>query len=317
MVSIYPFFLLEGFGKVWKEFVKSGDFMLVSMTGFGRSKKDKGEYSVIVEVRSVNHRFFDCHLRLPIQLGRLEDKIKKQLNRHLKRGRIDCFVTVEGSVLTKKQLHIDWNLLDEYYQFITELKKRYNFTGNIELANFLGKNDLISVLEVEDGEEDLEILILEAADEAAKECLKMRREEGEKLTGALEQFLNQLEEEIERVEIYAPDVIKQYVKRLEKRMKELLDGGIDNDRILAEVAVMAERSDISEEITRLYSHISQFRASLSSDEPIGRKLDFIVQEMNREANTIGSKANNGDISRSVVQMKTIIEKIKEQVQNIE
>jgi len=291
--------------------------MLLSMTGFGRSKRMQEDYSVTVEVRSVNHRFFDCHLRLPGQLGRLEDKIKKQLQNHLKRGRIDCFVTIEGSVLSSKHLHIDWNLLDEYYQFIKEVKNRYNLSGEIELSHFLGKNDLISVLEVEEEDENLEQLILEAVEEAALECWKMRREEGEKLSVAFMEYLNQLEEEIREVEKHVPEVMKQYERRLEKRLNELANGMMEKERMMAEVAILAERSDISEEITRLYSHVSQFRTSLSNQEPIGRKLDFLVQEMNREANTLGSKAGALEMTRAAVGLKLLIEQLREQAQNIE
>lgn len=291
--------------------------MVISMTGFGRSKKESGAFSVNVEVKTVNHRFCEFNIRMPRQLLKIEDKMKKKLNQHIRRGRVEVYVTIEGESAVTRKIHVDWKLIEEYYQFINIAREKYELDGKVTLHDLLNNSELIHIEESESGNEELENLVLTATEEAVILLKQMRQAEGEELKKDLLSALTQLEKNIGELQEFAPLVLQNYQERLMKRMEELVKGQIDETRILTEVAVFADKADINEEITRLKSHIGQFIQTLNEQEPIGRKLDFLVQEMNREANTIGSKANDAGIAKKVVEIKSLLEKLKEQVQNIE
>lgn len=291
--------------------------MVVSMTGFGRSKTEADRFSVNVEVKTVNHRFCEFHIRMPRQLLKIEDKIKKKLGEQIKRGRVEVFVTLEGEGIVNRSVHIDWQAMDEYVQHIAEIKNRYGVTGEIGLQDLLHREEIILFEEKETENDLLESLVLSAAEEAADQLVKMRIQEGVALEMDVSENIQLLKTHLHSVKLCAPDVVQQYRDRLTKKMAELVAVQAGEDRILTEVAFFADKADINEEITRLESHISQFLQILSVDEPLGRKLDFLLQEMNREVNTIGSKANDSRIAREVVEMKSLLEKVKEQVQNIE
>jgi uncharacterized protein (TIGR00255 family) len=290
--------------------------MAVSMTGYGRSKKDSGQCSITVEIKTVNHRFSEFQIRMPRQLMHIEDKIKKKLNRHIKRGRIEVFITIDGDGLASRKVNVDWELLDEYYQYITAIQAKYQIQTELSIGDVI-REELIGIEEKEAGNEELSQLVLSAAEEACMQLMQMRKAEGDELEKDLRSHLSLLSNRVIKLKEYAPIVAKLYQERLHKRMKEFLDGQVDEPRILTEVAVFADKADISEELIRLQSHISQFEHTLQLTDPAGRKLDFILQEMNREANTIGSKANSADIAAEVVEIKSLLEKMKEQVQNIE
>jgi uncharacterized protein (TIGR00255 family) len=291
--------------------------MVVSMTGFGRSKAESERFSVTVEVKTVNHRFCEFHIRMPRQLLKTEEKIKKKLGEHIKRGRVEVFVTLEGEGVVSRSVHIDWQALDEFVHHISEIKNRYGITGEVELRDLLNREEIIHIEEKETGNEELERLVLAAIEEAGSQLVQMRKLEGEALEIDVSHHIGLLKENIASVKKFAPDVVEQYRGRLNKKMTEFLAGQADEDRILTEVAFFADKADISEEVTRLESHVSQFLEIMKANEPLGRKLDFLLQEMNREVNTIGSKANDSRIAKEVVEMKSLLEKIKEQVQNIE
>jgi uncharacterized protein (TIGR00255 family) len=291
--------------------------VVVSMTGFGRSKTEADRFSVNVEVKTVNHRFCEFHIRMPRQLLKIEDKIKKKLGEQIKRGRVEVFVTLEGEGIVNRSVHIDWQAMDEYVQHIAEIKNRYGVTGEIGLQDLLHREEIILFEEKETENNLLESLVLAAAEEAADQLVKMRIQEGVALEMDVSENIQLLKTHLHTVKLCAPDVVQQYRDRLTKKMAELVAVQAGEDRILTEVAFFADKADINEEITRLESHISQFLQILSVDEPLGRKLDFLLQEMNREVNTIGSKANDSRIAREVVEMKSLLEKVKEQVQNIE
>ncbi|MCM3706109.1 MULTISPECIES: YicC/YloC family endoribonuclease [Cytobacillus] len=290
--------------------------MAVSMTGYGRSKKDSGQGSITVEIKTVNHRFTEFQIRMPRQLMHIEDKIKKKLNRHIKRGRIEVFITVDGDVLASRKVNVDWELLDEYYQYITAIQAKYQIQTELSIGDVI-REELINIEEKESGNEEMTQLVLSSAEEACLQLMQMRIAEGDELESDLRSHLSLLSNSVIKLREYAPKVAQLYRERLQKRMKEFLDGQVDESRILTEVAIFADKADISEELIRLQSHISQFEHTLQLTEPAGRKLDFILQEMNREANTIGSKANSADIAAEVVEIKSLLEKMKEQVQNIE
>ncbi|WP_071459392.1 YicC/YloC family endoribonuclease [Bacillus massilinigeriensis] len=291
--------------------------MVVSMTGFGRSKAESGRYSVTVEVKTVNHRFCEFHIRMPRQLLKVEDKIKKELNRHVKRGRVEVFITLEGEGTVSRNVTVDWGLLDEYFRYIHEIKDKYRLSGEITVQDFSGREELLRFDETDEGNELLEHLVLKACSEAGESLRQMREQEGAALEKDLSSNVGMLEERVATIRELSSGVLEKYRERLGKRMSELIGGQADEARILQEVAFFADKSDISEELLRLESHATQFFKTLQLAEPIGRKLDFLVQEMNREANTIGSKANDAGIAMEVVEVKSLLEKVKEQVQNIE
>ncbi|CRK80544.1 YicC-like family protein [Neobacillus massiliamazoniensis] len=291
--------------------------MVISMTGFGRAKIESDSFTVIIEVKTVNHRFNEMNIRLPRQLIKIEDKIRKKLNQHIRRGRVEVFVSIEGESPVIRKVHVDWQLIEEYYQFIIKAQEKYHLDGTITLQDLLNRSELIHIEENEAGNEELENLVLTAVEEAALSLKQMRVVEGEELEKDLLASISQINKHILELTGHAPLVAQLYKERLTKKLNEFLLGQLDESRILTEVAIFADKADINEEITRLKSHINQFIQTLDHTEPIGRKLDFLVQEMNREVNTIGSKANDSNIAKNVVEIKSLLEKLKEQVQNIE
>lgn len=291
--------------------------MVISMTGFGRSKEESGPFSVIVEIKTVNHRFCEFNIRMPRQLIKIEDKMKKKLNQHIRRGRVEVYVTLEGEGTVTRKVHVDWKLIEEYHQFVRDAKEKYGIEGQITLQDLLGRDELVHIEESEAGNEELEQLVLSAVEKAAQQLKQMRVAEGMELQKDLTANLQQMDSAVKELKQFSPLVVKTYQDRLQKRMHEFLQGQVEEARILTEVAVFADKADINEEVTRLISHIQQFIQTLDETGPIGRKLDFLVQEMNREANTIGSKANDANIAKKVVEIKSLLEKLKEQIQNIE
>ncbi|MFB5194116.1 YicC/YloC family endoribonuclease [Neobacillus sp. KR4-4] len=291
--------------------------MVTSMTGFGRAKAESDLFSVNVEIKTVNHRFCEMNIRMPRQLLKIEDRLKKKLSQYIRRGRVEVYVSLEGEGSVTRKVHVDWKLLDEYSQIIEQVREKYHVEGIVTLQDLLSRSEFLHIEESEIGNDELERLVLEATEEAANLLRQMRLAEGEELKKDLLAILSQLEINVLELQKFAPLVVQSYKERLTKRMEEFVNGQLDETRILTEVAVFADKADINEEVTRLKSHIQQFLHTLQSIEPIGRKLDFIVQEMNREANTIGSKANDSNIAKQVVDIKSLLEKLKEQVQNIE
>jgi uncharacterized protein (TIGR00255 family) len=291
--------------------------MVISMTGFGRSKAESDVFSVNVEVKTVNHRFCEMNIRMPRQLLKIEDRMKKKLSQHIRRGRVEVYVSLEGEGIVTRKVQVDWKLLEEYYQFVKQVREKYDVEGTVTLQDLLSRSELLHIEESEVGNEELENLVLAATEEAANVLKQMRMAEGEELKKDMHAILAQLETNVVDLQKFAPFVVQSYKERLTKRMEEFINGQLDETRILTEVAVFADKADINEEVTRLNSHIQQFLLALKSMDPIGRKLDFLVQEMNREANTIGSKANDSNIAKLVVDIKSLLEKLKEQVQNIE
>ncbi|WP_374717652.1 YicC/YloC family endoribonuclease [Neobacillus sp.] len=291
--------------------------MVMSMTGFGRGKAESSFFTVNVEVKTVNHRFCEINIRMPRQLLKIEDKIKKKLNEHIRRGRAEVYISIEGEGAITRKLHVDWNLVEDYFQFITELKEKFSINGSVTLADILNRQDLIHIEECESGNEELEELVLTAVNDAVLKLVEMRKLEGEVLKKELLDIIARVETHLMELQTHAPMVVQMYKDRVIKRMQEFVNGQLDETRILTEVAIFSEKADINEEITRLRSHIGQFIQALNEKDPIGRKLDFLIQEMNRETNTIGSKANDSKIAKKVVEIKSLLEKLKEQVQNIE
>lgn len=291
--------------------------MVMSMTGFGRCKKGMDSFSIFVEVKTVNHRFSEYYIRMPRHFNKIEDKIKKILNTYLHRGRMEVFVTIDGDAIVNRRVEVDWGLLENYVQSISQIQQRYGIKEELSLHDLLSREDIIHIEEEEAGNEEIDSILLAAIEEAAIGVKQMRELEGAALEKDLRKQLNFLQDKVFELKEAAPQVVQMYQDRLTKRIQEFVSGQIDENRILTEVAVFADKADINEELTRLESHIKQFEHILTLTEPVGRKLDFLIQEMNREVNTIGSKANDSSIAKEVVEMKSILEKMKEQVQNVE
>ncbi|MED1202133.1 YicC/YloC family endoribonuclease [Heyndrickxia acidicola] len=291
--------------------------MVISMTGFGRSYKTSSAGTATVEIKSVNHRFCEFVVKTPRQLLKAEEKIKKTLSQYIKRGRVEVFISLNSEGLTKKSLQIDWSLLENYYQFILDVKNKYDIAASIDFKELLNLPDIVAVEEKEEGNEELEKLLLQAVEEAAVQLKNMRSIEGAELHKDLVLHLKKFQETVVELKLFVPNIVKQYRDRLEKRIREYADGLLDEARIMTEIAIYADKADINEELTRLESHISQFGQTIELQDPIGRKLDFLLQEMNREVNTISSKSSHSKISSMTVELKTTLEKIREQAQNIE
>lgn len=293
--------------------------MIKSMTSFGRAQGEEGKgYLFSIEMKSVNNRYLDLNIRMPKFMISLEEEIRKIINTRLNRGKVDVFINYKSYDKASAMPKLNLEVAKGYYNCLNELQKEFNIENDItvsKLANFP------EVLTLEEKEENLDEVLKEIKpliETSLDKMLDMRIREGEKLKEDILIKLNDIEEKVKTIEGFAEDLPKTYKQRLEERLSELTKGlNVDEERIAVEVAIFADKVAIDEEVIRLKSHIGQMRKTLNLEEPVGRKLDFIVQEMNRETNTIGSKANDINITNIVIDIKNLIEKIREQVQNIE
>lgn len=292
--------------------------MVKSMTGFGQNEVSDGQYSVKVELKSVNHRYLDLFIRTPKQYSQLEEVIRSSIQGRIARGRVEVMVWIEEFDDKKRIVEINHALLEGYLQAFEVVRKKIGSDEPIKPADLLMFPDILEIGEPEINWENLKKILSEALDGALNHLEKMRKAEGNNLFLDLEKKIMQVESLANKVAKLSPQVVDDYKEKLKERLGDLLDGTtISEERFLGEVAIFADKCSIDEELVRLTSHIRQFKESLRSGESIGRKLDFLLQEMNREVNTIGSKGNNADIAGLVVDMKGELEKIREQVQNIE
>lgn len=294
--------------------------MLKSMTGFGRGIYSEGDLGFTIEMKSVNHRFLDLNIRMPRSLMATEDKIRKIISKSLIRGKVDIFITENNSGKNSGVATFNKELGDSYFKCLTDIKEMYNLSDEPTLSLISKFPDVITVETAELDEEEAFRVLKVALDEAVENIVLMRVKEGEKLKEDLLKKLQGIEKNVDLLCELGKDTVESYRVKLSERVEELLDGSnisIDENRITQEVAIFADKSCVDEETVRLYSHINQMRDNLNLDEPVGRKLDFIVQEMNREANTIASKANDIRVTNISINIKNEIEKIREQIQNIE
>lgn len=295
-----------------------------SMTGYGRAQRLSDGRDVLVEIRAVNHRYYEFSARLPRTCMYLEEKLKTFLNGKIARGKVEVSVTITRPDGKDAQIAVNRSVAEGYVNALRMLNEEMGENGglwlndDITLSSLLRLPDVFTVTKEQDDENAVWAVVSEAAAEALESFLSMRKAEGERLANDLLGKLSGLETMLEKIEAIEPGVAESYRQKLLAKLTELLgDTNIDEQRILTETAIFAEKTAIDEETVRLHSHIAQFRTLIASDEPVGRKLDFLVQEMNREVNTIGSKAQDLSITRLVVDMKSEIEKIREQIQNIE
>ncbi|MBN2908311.1 YicC family protein [Polycladomyces sp. WAk] len=288
-----------------------------SMTGYGRGDREKDGIRFIVEIRSVNHRFLEIMVRLPSGWMMMEDPVKKAVQSVVKRGRVDVFVTLETED-REQTAEVDWQLAQSIVDNVREMNQRLGLSGEPTAMDLLQIPQVWALREREIEPELHQSLLLEAVHEACEALLRMRQREGQALAEDLARRIGNLTRLVDQIRERAPVVVEEYRTRLRQRLSEFLsEVNIDEDRLLTEAAIFADKSDIQEELTRLESHARQFLQSLGSNEPVGRRLDFLLQEMNREVNTIGSKSGDRLISSWVVECKSELEKMKEQVQNIE
>lgn len=292
--------------------------MARSMTGFGRGEAEGEAGRIVVEMKAVNHRFSEVVFRMPRQFAGLEEQARKLVLGQVNRGRVDVFVSWEAPA-TAKGVKVDRELAIAYYNALKELAGEIGSKAELTLDTLAKLPDLLTVQEGEVAAEQLWPLFEGALTTAVERLVAMREREGETLTRDLLGRIGKIGAIREAAAKRAPEVVAEYRTRLARRLEELLPHGnaVDPQRLAQEVAIFADRSDVTEEIQRLESHLSQFRTSLQDDASVGRKLDFLVQEIGREINTIGSKANDASITNLVVEAKTELEKIREQVQNIE
>ncbi len=291
--------------------------MIRSMTGFGRGEYEIEGRKYTVEIKSVNHKYADISIKLPRFLNAIENNIRQKVANNLSRGKIDVYISFENNSKDGTDIKINKNLALSYISNFQSLAEEAGISKDINIIDIIRMPDVMNVEDDEDIEK-YENELNNALDMALEHFVKMREVEGTKLVQDMQERITLIEEKVNEIKSYSKDVVPEYIEKLKARVKELMQGEqVDENRINQEIVIYSDKSSIEEELTRLDSHISQFKKMILGDSPIGKKFDFLVQEMNRETNTIGSKANNINITNCVINIKTEIENIREQIQNIE
>ena len=292
--------------------------MIRSMTGYGRDQQLLHGRSITVEIRSVNHRYFEFSCRAPRGCAFLEDRLKRALQSAISRGKVEVALTLQTVESRNTSVAVDHALAGQYITALRALGEEYALPDDLTLSTVCRLPDIFTLCRGEEDEEELAADVLSVLQKALKQFVAMRETEGERLKADVLSRLLTMEEHLSFVEERSPQTVAEYRARLTSKLTELLNGAVpDENRILTEVGIIADRLAVDEETVRLRSHFAQLRKIMESTEPVGRKLDFLVQEMNRETNTIGSKCSDTAIAGHVVEMKSEIEKIREQIQNIE
>lgn len=291
--------------------------MTKSMTGYGKGVLVTEQYTITVETKSVNHRFFECIVRLPRTLLSAEDSIKKLYQEHLNRGRVEVFVTVTYSESKPKKVSMNWDLFSQLESVAKAAKERSDLFDNLDVSTILFHPDVLQIEETNAEDSSLLANILKAAHDALKNLQQMREREGSQLKNYFYNAIIEMEKYCNEIKVFVPNEEQRQYVRLKQKLDDLELDISDESRLLTEVALLVEKLDITEEITRLYSHVEQLKETLTLIEPIGRKLDFLLQECNREVNTIASKTASIHIKKLAISMKSELEKMREQVQNIE
>ncbi len=292
--------------------------MARSMTGFGRAQRDNEKMFISVELKSVNHRYFELSTRVPRTYGFLDEKIKTYLQGRVARGKIECNVTIETQNSDDVVVKVNHSLAKAYIDALHELLDTYELRDDLTAINLARFGDILSVHKEEADEEEIWEAVKEVLAEACDNFIAMREREGEKLRDDIIGRADTILEKVAFVEERSPETVREYNEKMKSRIRELLDGAdVDEQRLLQEAAIYADKVAVDEETVRLRSHIEQLKAMFDETDAIGRKMDFLVQEINRESNTIGSKASDYEINKVVVDIKAEVEKIREQVQNVE
>ena len=292
--------------------------MIKSMTGFGRSTYENEGREYIVEIKSVNNRFTDINIKMPRNLNYLEEKIRKQILSNISRGKVEVSIQLNNNSDLGKKINLNTDIAKKYVEELKKLSEETNIIDNINIMDVAKFPDVLNIRIDEEAEEVIEKELFTALDSAINSFLDMRQKEGSKIKVDLENRIEVIKQKIEQISSISAGLVDEYIVKLETRIKELLKTDVvDQTRLAQEVVIYSDKCSVEEEITRLKSHISQFLNLLNENIAIGKKLDFLIQEMNRETNTIGSKANNLEITNFVVDIKTELENIREQIQNIE
>lgn len=294
--------------------------MIRSMTGYGRSQAVVDTMNITVELKSVNHRYFEFNSRVPRNYGFLDEKLKSYIGSRVSRGKVECYVSVENLEDDEIEILVNHSLAKSYLGALKELAERneLNLRDDLAMSSLARYNDIFTVRKQEADEEKIWNAVKSVAETAVDKFIEMREAEGNKLKNDVLSRADLILHKVSLIEERSPETVKEYNDKLLARINEFLsDVQVDEQRLLTECAIFADKVAVAEETVRLRSHIDQLRQFLDSDEAVGRKTDFLVQEMNREANTIGSKAQDVTIARCVIDIKAEIEKIREQIQNIE
>lgn len=292
--------------------------MIKSMTGFGRAQETVDGMTVTVELKSVNHRYFEFTAKVPRTYGFLEEKLKSFLNARVSRGKMECYVSIENLEESDMEVVVNPSLAKGYVDALRTLSETFGLKEDYSAISIAKFPDVLTLRKAPADEEKIWNAVQKVAELAVERFVTMRETEGEKLRADILSKADTILEHVAFVESRSPQTVREYHEKLRQRMEELLENTqVDEQRLLTEAAIFADKVAVDEETVRLRSHISQLREFLNADEPIGRKLDFLVQEMNRESNTIGSKAQDVEIAKRVIAIKAEVEKIREQVQNIE
>lgn len=289
-----------------------------SMTGYGRAVKTFENREITVEIKAVNHRFFEFFARVPRQYSFLEERLKKLFSPSINRGKVETYVSIAAIGDPDEVVKPNVEIMKSYVVALRAANAELGIADDLALSNLLRIPDAFTVEKAEEDEEQLWEQVKSAAEEALSAFIEMRKAEGERLKSDILIKLSEIEANVERVEKRSPEVVKRHYDRLYAKLCELLqDKNVDEQRLLTECAIFADKTAVDEESVRLHSHIAQYRELLELDEPIGKRLDFLIQEFNREVNTTGSKCSDLDITKIVLEMKGTVEKIREQIQNIE
>ncbi len=292
--------------------------MLKSMTGYGRHEMIKGGKKILFEVKSVNHRFSDYNIKVPRYMNFLEDKVRNLVSEYITRGKVDIYVSVESYESADTDIRLNKELAKNYIDVLHELCETFNLKDDISVASVARCGDIFKTERRDEDEDAVWRLVEEAAQKAISDFVSMRTREGERIEADLRERIDYMKSLAQQVDEQSPKTVEEYKEKLYTKIKELVDDrNIDESRVLTEVAIFADKVAVNEETVRLSSHFDEFYQILDMGEPAGRKLDFLIQEINREVNTIGSKAQDVEIAKIVVTLKGEIEKLREQIQNIE
>lgn len=299
---------------LWKDEI----IMIKSMTGYGRGTVESDGQSFTVEIKSVNHRYCDLNIKMPKSFMPLEDRIRKVVQQKINRGKVDIFITQADFGNCSTRAVLDEELADSYVECLNRIREKYDIKEGVSLDLIARFPDVITLKKEEDDLESAWEYLLQALNDAISMLMDMREKEGEKLKENMIEKCSHIQALMDDIEKQSFKIPEEYREKLSDRLKDLLGKyPVDENRLAMEIALFADKSCIDEEIVRLNSHIIQFKDTLNVDEPVGRKLDFILQEMNREANTIASKSTNLEVTRLILNVKNEIEKIREQIQNVE
>lgn len=292
--------------------------MIRSMTGYGRAQQTIEGMSISVEMKSVNHRYFEFYAKVPRTYGFLEEKLKSHIQSTVSRGKVECYVYIEALEAEDCTVKVNHTLAKGYIDALKELSERYSIPDDITVTSIARYNDIFSIHKAEADEEKIWNCVKTVTDEALASFVAMREKEGQKLKEDVLSRCDLIIKDVEFIEARSPQTVAEYNAKLIERMKTVLeDVHVDEQRLLTEAAIYADKVAVAEETVRLRSHVAQLHDFMESNAAIGRKLDFLIQEFNREANTIGSKAQDVEIAKRVINIKSEIEKIREQIQNIE